>query len=168
MNTSHLINLVGREFGRWTVMHRGAKNTKAGAPKWFCKCVCGITRLISGPALRHGESTSCGCKRKETLTKRVGKSHQNWRGGKSIDTYGYVVISSGPLRGRKEHSLVMEKILGRPLMTRETVHHKNGVRNDNRPENLELWASRHPFGQRVSDLRKWAKEILATYPNEVL
>jgi len=50
------------------------------------------------------------------------------------------------------HRAVMEQVLGRPLERYETVHHKNGVRHDSRPENLELWSSRHGRGQRVADL----------------
>ena len=57
----------------------------------------------------------------------------------------------------------MEQQLGRPLLPDETVHHINGVRDDNRPENLELWSSSHPKGQRVEDKVEWAAEILKQY-----
>lgn len=65
-----------------------------------------------------------------------------------------------------EHHAVMYELLGRPLRKEETVHHRNGIRSDNRPENLELWASRHPKGQRVEDLVAFAREILSTYGEE--
>lgn len=57
----------------------------------------------------------------------------------------------------------MERVLGRALHADETVHHINGARDDNRPENLELWVSRHPRGQRVADQIAWAEEILRAY-----
>jgi HNH endonuclease len=57
----------------------------------------------------------------------------------------------------------MEEILGRYLMPTESVHHRNGVRDDNRPENLELWTRPQPTGIRVADAVAWANEIVERY-----
>jgi hypothetical protein len=67
-----------------------------------------------------------------------------------------------------EHILVMEAMLGRYLLPDESVHHRNGVRDDNRPANLELWTRPQPTGIRVSDAIAWAREILARYEGDVV
>jgi HNH endonuclease len=67
-----------------------------------------------------------------------------------------------------EHIIVMEGILGRYLLPDESVHHRNGVRDDNRPENLELWTRPQPTGIRVSDAVAWAREILARYEGDMV
>jgi hypothetical protein len=82
-----------------------------------------------------------------------------------LDENGYRRIGNVP-----EHRVVMAAHLGRHLTTDEHVHHINGIRHDNRLENLELWTvRRQPAGQRVEDriadaaktLREYAPHLLA-------
>ncbi len=121
----------------WSVYHKQPMDAA------FCSRSCGVRGF-------HAEHP------KRFSGERAGR----WSGGTTIRG-GYVLQWVGPdhpdTRGKMrryvyQHRLVMEQVLGRPLERFEIVHHKNGIRHDNRPENLELWVIGHPPGQRAEDV----------------
>lgn len=105
---------------------------------------------------------------------RKGKDAPAWKGGRSVNADGYVHVwvedYPGDIKPRVEleHRYVMAKVMGRPLKRRETVHHKNGNRQDNRESNLELRRSDHGPGQSVEDKVAYAVEILQEYRPDLL
>lgn len=100
---------------------------------------------------------------------RPGKDHPHWKGGRTFDKSGYVLVLSPnhPSRNRagyvREHRLVMESVLGRYLERDEVVHHRNGIKNDNRPENLELFSTNghHLAAELNGRCPKWSEGGLA-------
>lgn len=99
---------------------------------------------------------SCSAKANKAAT--TFKKHKDTDGWK-IGNDGYVTKY---LEGKKvlQHRVVMSQVIGRELMSHENVHHINGVKHDNRPENLELWVVSQPKGQRVEDRLDEAKRLL--------
>ncbi len=162
--------------------HEARKNA---AP---CVCLaCGKVSIVSKSARESGRGKFCSreCKDKASRTrlskiclhctgpipdKKRNTLFCGWecyqkatgKGKGSVNLRGYRIVS---VAGTKipEHRAVMEQHLGRKLLRSETVHHINGDKLDNRIENLELWNSSHPPGQRVEDLLAWAKEIIKMY-----
>jgi hypothetical protein len=113
---------------------------------------------------RTQEVTDGYCKAHSRQSRSLGgdmqpvKARGRWR----VNAQGYVCMKSGR-RLLLQHRVVMEEHLGRDLLRSENVHHVNGDRSDNRIENLELWSTSQPSGQRVSDKLTWAREILSMY-----
>lgn len=111
--------------------------------------------------MRHG--TTDNPKRaakpaRETIKSKTGYVSRYAPGHPNAAERGYI----------SEHRYVMAEHLGRPLLPTENVHHINGIRDDNRIENLELWTRTQPSGQRVSDKVAWAIEFLKTYSPDSL
>ena len=95
---------------------------------------------------------------------------QKSMGSRKITKDGYVLIKdpdnpmAQPSTGYVfEHRVVMSDFVCRSLKQHETPHHINGIRDDNRIENLELWSTSQPAGQRVEDKINWAIQFLSEY-----
>jgi len=91
----------------------------------------------------------CSCQWTPKKQNRCGEMHKRWKNGRTINPRGYVNVRMTEHPNAQngyvlEHRLVMEKHIGRYLVSKEIVHHKNGIRTDNRIENLELLTANHP------------------------
>ena len=141
------------------------KDPKTGSYFWWCICDCGQDRILNAQKLleRRKRNYGCGCRRGKS-PKPTGADHHCWKGGR-VTRHGYRMLS---VNGKKKwaHRKAMEDFLGRRLRKGESVHHINGVKDDNRVENLELWTKSQPAGQRAIDLLDWAREIIYTYESE--
>lgn len=144
---------------RGTILEKQAdrrRKNKVWSTHIYSCPVCGKDKVIFNNTKkqidqRRGCSQSCASKRSYAEGRKpkfgnrlVGKDCPWWKGGISKNPYGYILEMAKDHPNRNsggyvlQHRLVMEKVLGRFLENFEEVHHKNGRREDNRPENLEV------------------------------
>ena len=163
-----IVNLTGKRFYRWVV--QGYSHYENKNHYWSCICDCGTLRLIPTRILNGTHSKSCGCYRRDLCKSQVGAKAPNWKNSKTKGSDGYIQMRY-PETGKRvyEQRYVMEQYLGRPLFSNENVHHKNGIRDDNRIENLELWIKPQPGGIRLVDaIEYWTKQLRHYAPERLV
>lgn len=178
--------------GLCSLHYRRMKASGRGGCRW---AGCGNRSQVRGYCQRHDREvtgTSKGacsvgtCDREVRTAGYCNAHYQRVRSGRTLDApirpfapgewgkwtrngQGYIQRERVTESGREyqsQHSFIMSRSLGRELLPHEEVHHKNGDRSDNRIENLELWSTSQPAGQRVADKVAWAREILTLYGKE--
>lgn len=95
-----------------------------------------------------------------------GPRNNHWKGGRIVDKDGYVLVlqRSHPHANRhgyvREHRLVMEKLVGRVLDPKEVVHHRNRNKQDNSPENLQLFSENreHLKEELTGKVPRWTED----------
>ena len=180
---SKAIDLTEKRFGRLIVKDRAERNDGRGI-RWLCSCDCGEVKVVRGRDLRSEHTKSCGCLRKELSAERIRRLgpiwsqsaarlratteiprwHKNARGymvGKM--KYHPLANSGGTVQRSWFNKYEAEGKLDwvvQALKEGFTLHHRNGKRDDDRPENLQLrFPSKHPQGISEGDIVDWLTKM---------
>jgi len=132
---------------------------------WSLCLNCGKPRWV---VLEKGKAVSDYCHTCGNAVKNRGEKNKNWGGGRRITEDGYITVKLSPddfyypMVPRdgyvREHRLIMAKSLNRCLLSWEVVHHRNGIRDDNRIENLKLMKGNADH-QGFNNLQKENKQL---------
>lgn len=140
--------------------------------QWLACEGCGVLRWVW---LRKGQPQSrwcyaCGRTAGKPRGSKPREQHPNWKGGRHRTTAGYiqvVIALDDPMlcmadeRGRVfEHRLVMARALGRPLLTSEEVHHRNGRKHDNNIENLVLMSKSEHASEPFLEIQRLRQRVV--------
>ncbi len=169
MVMKHNNNHVGEKYGRLTIIEFIGRG-KHSVPIYRCRCECGKEKRVNWWSLDCGRSKSCGCLKRDMAILRCQevrmKRENNWRGGVGINRDGYKRIYINHSKSILEHRDIWERVNG-SIPDGHDIHHLNGIRSDNRLENLScVPKKRHgpykilePYQRRIKDLEDEIRRI---------
>ena len=154
----------------WRKKHN--KDMDAPIQAWTKSAVCSYGscgRKVRAMTLcaSHYEMDRFGLPLRPIGTKSNGRLATVEYGTQRVTKGGYIRVKTSN-GWQREHTMVMEQYLGRTLLEHELVHHKNGQRDDNCIQNLELCTYSQPPGQRVSDKLEWIAKFVSDYGLQIV